>query len=76
MKRPCVVCGHDTPAVDEAWDVGLCHACASDVMAALVGRAIVLDGPDRDAQQHQARVIHRLREAVKGAQVELAGTGR
>lgn len=73
MKRACVVCSQETPAVDEAWDVGLCHACASDVMAALVGKAIVLDASGRDPQRAQAQVIHRLREAVQGATLELAG---
>jgi hypothetical protein len=76
VKRACIVCGHDTPAVDEAWDVGLCHACAADVMAALVGKAIVLDSPERDSDRTQAQVIHRLREGVKGAKLELAGAGR
>lgn len=76
MKRACIVCGHDTPAVDEAWDVGLCHACAADVMAPLVGKAIVLDGPDRNPDHRQAQVIDRLREAVRGAKIELSGVGR
>lgn len=76
MLKDCVVCGNETAASDEAWDVGLCHACAFDVMAPLVGKAIVLDGQAENADRSQHQVIHRFREAVKGAKLERAGAGR
>lgn len=72
MRTSCIVCGQETPAVDEAWDVGLCHACACDVMAPLVGKAIVLGGSAGDPDHRQVQVIHRLREAVRGAKLERA----
>ena len=72
MKRACVVCGNQTPAIDEAWGVAICAGCAMDVMAPLVGRALVLDGRAGDSSRRQVQVIGRLRDAVRGAQLEQA----
>jgi hypothetical protein len=65
-----------TPAVDEAWGVAICAVCAMDVMAPLVGRALVLDNQHGDSDDRQREVMGRLREAVRGAQLELAAAGR
>lgn len=75
MASDCVVCGNQTPAVDEAWSVAICAGCAVDVMAPLVGRALVLDGPQGDLERRHGQLLGRLRDAVRGAQLERAGAG-
>lgn len=72
VKRDCIVCGNQTPAIDEAWGVAICGACAMDVMAPLVGRALVLDSRAGDSGRRQVQVIGRLRDAVRGAEIEQA----
>lgn len=76
MKSDCVVCGTKTPAVDEAWGVAICGTCALDVMAPLVGRALVLDDPAADLDRRRVQAVGRLRDAVKSAQLELAAAAR
>lgn len=75
-KKDCVVCGNMTPAVDEAWGVAICGSCAMNVMAPLVGRALVLDNDNADFDRCRVQVMGRLRDAVRGAQLELAAAGR
>ncbi len=76
MKNDCIVCGNKTPAVDEAWGVAICGTCALDVMAPLVGRALVLDNPAADLSRRQRQVLGSLRDAVRSAQLELAAASR
>src|SRR5436305_14763111 len=55
VANDCVVCGQRTPAVDEAWSVAICAGCAIDVLAPLVGRALVLDGSPADLDRRQGQ---------------------
>ena len=72
MQNDCIVCGNKTPVVDEAWGVALCGKCALDVMVPLVGRALVLDSPNTQPALGRGQLLGRLRDAIGGAQRDLA----